>query len=99
MTTLELDAYLQEAKQNNEKKILASKVDWIAIGQKSLKTLADTYKKAIGIYNGNTNAASEKGPMALNVRFKPIKTFGGDLKIMTVGESSSPRGTVLYEEL
>ncbi|MFJ3314346.1 hypothetical protein ACIPLR_03185 [Herbaspirillum huttiense] len=39
-TMLELDAYLREAKQNNEKKILASAVDWIAIGQKSLKTLA-----------------------------------------------------------
>ncbi|BEV17345.1 Fis family transcriptional regulator [Herbaspirillum sp. DW155] len=83
----ELDAYLQEAKQNNEKKILASTVDWIAIGQKSLKTLADTYKKAIGIYNANTNAASEKGSMAFNVRVKPIKTFGIDLKIMTVGDA------------
>lgn len=37
----ELDAYLHETKQNNEKRILASVVDWIAIGQKSLKTLAD----------------------------------------------------------
>lgn len=83
----ELDAYLQEAKQNNEKKVLASTVDWIAIGQKSLKTLADTYKKAIGIYNANTNAASEKGSMAFNVRVKPIKTFGVDLKIMTVGDA------------
>lgn len=83
----ELDAYLQEAKQNNEKKILASTVDWIAIGQKSLKTLADTYKKAIGIYNANTNAASEKGSMAFNVRVKPIEIFGVDLKIMTVGDA------------
>lgn len=83
----ELDAYLQEAKQNNEKKILASSLDWLAVGQKSLKIVADTYKKAIGIYNANASAVTEKGSMAFNVKLKPIKMRGVDLKIMTVGDA------------
>lgn len=83
----ELDAYLQEAKQKNDKKIIASSIDWLAVGQKSLKATADTYKKALSIYNANVKAASEKGSMAFNVQLKPIKTKGIDFQIMATGDA------------
>ncbi|WP_146744621.1 T6SS effector BTH_I2691 family protein [Herbaspirillum rubrisubalbicans] len=83
----ELDAYLQEAKQKNDKKIIASSIDWLAVGQKSLKATVDTYKKALSIYNANVKAASEKGSMAFNVQLKPIKTKGIDFQIMATGDA------------
>lgn len=54
---------------------------------KNLQRLADTYKKAQGVYDGNLKASGSSGASAFGVRLKPIKTRGVDRIVITAGDA------------
>lgn len=54
---------------------------------KNLQKLADTYKKAQGVYDGNLKASGSSGSSAFGVRLKPINTRGFDRITMTAGDA------------
>ncbi|WP_156481257.1 T6SS effector BTH_I2691 family protein [Herbaspirillum rubrisubalbicans] len=83
----ELDTYLKEASAHNDKRVLASSLGWDTVFQKSLKSVADVYKKANSLYVANDKAASAKGSMAFDVALKAYPTRGIDRQIMTTGDA------------
>jgi hypothetical protein len=54
---------------------------------KNMQRLADTYKKASSILDGNTKAAGSSGATAFGARLKPINTRGLDRIIVTAGDA------------
>lgn len=54
---------------------------------KNLQRLADTYKKAQGVYDGNVKAGNPAGSSAFGVRLKPIQTRGVDRIVITAGDA------------
>lgn len=83
----ELDAALAEAKQHKEHRSLATTLTWVNYTNKSLKAFADIYKKAQGVFDGNTKAASEAGSVAFGARLKHINTRGTDKFAISVGDA------------
>ncbi|PKO85163.1 MAG: hypothetical protein CVU18_21560 [Betaproteobacteria bacterium HGW-Betaproteobacteria-12] len=54
---------------------------------KNMQRLADTYKKAQGVYDGNLKAGGSSGASAFGVRLKPINTRGVDRIVITAGDA------------
>jgi hypothetical protein len=84
---VELNSALQEAGKYQSQRTLASTIDWASYSNKSLKAFADTYKKAVGVYNANLSAASAGGAKAFGVTLHPSPTFGLDKFGMSIGDS------------
>lgn len=81
-----LDAALKEADQHRTAQTLSSAVTWAGYTAKVLKGLADTYKKAQGILDGNTKAASEAGLFAFGARVNAVNMRGFDATVITAGD-------------
>jgi hypothetical protein len=82
----EVDAALQAALSQSTPLTVAA---WnIAMANlKNLQRLADTYKKAQGVYDGNLKAGGASGSNAFGVRLKPINTRGLDRIVITAGDT------------
>ena len=82
----EVDAALQTALSQTTPLTVAA---WnVAMSNlKNLQRLADTYKKAQGVYDGNLKAGSTAGSSAFGVRLKPINTRGVDRIVITAGDA------------
>lgn len=82
----EVDAALQTAISQTTPLTLAA---WnVAMSNlKNLQRLADTYKKAQGVYDGNLKAGSPAGSSAFGVQLKPINTRGVDRILITAGDA------------
>ena len=83
----ELDTALAEAKQHKGAQTLATSLVWINYTNKSLKAFADTYKKAQGVFDGNTRAASETGSVAFGARLRHFNMRGTDKFAISVGDA------------
>ena len=82
----ELDAELAEASRHQTERTVASAINWTNYAAKSLKALADTYKKTVSFHNANTSASSAKGSAAFGVPLRPVKMHGIDKLVMTAGD-------------
>jgi hypothetical protein len=83
----ELDTALAEAKQHKDQQTLAASLVWANYTNKSLKAFADTYKKAQGVFDGNTKAASETGSAAFGARLKHFNMRGTDKFAISMGDA------------
>lgn len=82
-----LNEALAQAQEYQTQRILASTLNAANYVNKSLKALADTYKKATGIYNANTSAGSANGSKAFGVKLQPTSNlFQADYWAMTAGD-------------
>ncbi|WP_252717169.1 hypothetical protein [Herbaspirillum sp. B65] len=59
--------------------------NWYAYIQKSMKAIADLYKKAAGVYNANEKAKAGTN-VAFNVKLEPYRQFGIDKTASTFGD-------------
>lgn len=82
----ELAAALVEAKSHQEDRTLASALTWTTYTTKSLKALADTYKKIISFQNANTAAAAQSGSKAFGVTLRAVNMRGIDKIVATAGD-------------
>jgi hypothetical protein len=82
----ELAAALAEAKSHQEDRTLASALTWTTYTTKSLKALADTYKKIISFQNANTAAAAQSGSKAFGVTLRAVNMRGIDKIVATAGD-------------
>lgn len=83
----ELDQALVDAMQHHGAQTPSSAVDWGTYLQKGLKTFADVYKRAQGIFNANQRAMSEAGSSAFGARIKPVNMRGIDRIVIAAGDS------------
>jgi len=83
----DLDAALAEAERHKAQQTEASALVITGYVAKSLKAFADTYKKAQGVFDGNTKAASEAGSIAFGARIKSLNMRGTDKFAITVGDA------------
>ena len=83
----ELDAKLAEAKQHKSSQTLASTITWVGYTAKSMKAIADTYKKAQGVSDANTKANSTAGSTAFSAKINPVKMRGVDKAVITFGDA------------
>jgi hypothetical protein len=82
----ELDAELAEATKHQTERTMASAINWTNYTSKSLKALADTYKKTVSFHNANTSASSAKGSSAFGIPLRPVKMHGIDKLVVTAGD-------------
>jgi hypothetical protein len=82
----ELDAALAEANKHQADRTLASALSWTNYTTKSLKTIADTYRKMNGIQNANSSASSAKGSKAFGVTLRPVNMHGIDKIVASAGD-------------
>lgn len=82
----ELDKVLAEAKAHQEQQTLAASLTWVGYTAKSTKAIADTYKKAQGVLDGNTRAGAAGGASAFGAQLQPVRTFGTDKVAITAGD-------------
>jgi hypothetical protein len=81
-----LDAALNEAKQHRAAQTLASAITWTGYTAKVMKGLADTYKKAQGVYDANLKATSEAGSTAFGARIGAVNMRGFDALAIGYGD-------------
>lgn len=81
-----LNAALKEAEKHRGEQTLSSVLTWTGYTAKVLKGLADTYKKAQGVYDANVKAASEAGSVVFGARINPINTRGADAFVISFGD-------------
>lgn len=74
----DLNAALTMAKDAHAKSELATALTVEGMIAKTMKALADIYKKADGILNANESASSSKGSYAYGAKIKAIRTYGTD---------------------
>jgi hypothetical protein len=82
----ELDAALAGAKTHQSERTLAATLGWTGYTTKSLKALADTYKKVISFQNANSSASSANGSKAFGVTLRPVNMHGIDKLVATTGD-------------
>jgi hypothetical protein len=82
----ELNAALAEASKHQSERTLATTLSWTSYATKSLKALADTYKKVISFQNANSSALSANGSKAFGVSLRPVNMRGIDKLVSTVGD-------------
>jgi hypothetical protein len=82
----ELGAVLAEANEHQTARRLASTINWIGYTSKSLKALADTYKKVISFQNANAAAAAAGGSKAFGATLKPVNMRGIDKLVSSTGD-------------
>lgn len=81
-----LDAALKEAEQHHAAQTLSTAVTWTGYTAKVLKGLADTYKKAQGVFDANVKATSSAGSLAFGARISPVNMRGIDAYAITFGD-------------
>jgi hypothetical protein len=81
----ELNAYLQEVKRNANENTPANASVLFSYAQKSMKAIADLYKKVTSLHNGN-NEASKGAPIFNNVRLEGRNFHKLDLLVVTAGD-------------
>ncbi|MFL6673817.1 MAG: T6SS effector BTH_I2691 family protein [Massilia sp.] len=82
----ELDAALAEANKHQADRTLASALSWTSYTTKSLKTIADTYRKMNGIQNANSSASSANGSKAFGVALRAVNMHGIDKIVASAGD-------------
>lgn len=82
----ELREYLQDSSRQANKNVPANPDSLLAYTQKSLKTIADLYKKFASIAVANGDASSTAGSKGFNVKILPINNFGVDRVMLTAGD-------------
>ncbi len=83
----DLNAALTMAKEAHGKRELATALTVEGMIAKTLKALADIYKKADGILNANDTATSSKGSYAYGAKIYAIRSYGIDKFLVTVGDT------------
>lgn len=83
----DLDATLAEAQRHKSQQTQANALVVTGYMAKSLKAFADIYKKAQGVLDGNTKAASEAGSFAFGARIKSLNMRSTDKFAITVGDA------------
>ncbi|MEJ8846203.1 T6SS effector BTH_I2691 family protein [Variovorax rhizosphaerae] len=81
----ELDKKLSEANQYKVQQTLASTLTWVGYSAKSMKAIADTYKKAQSVYDANIKAQLGKAE-AFKVEINKVNTRGADKFAIEVGD-------------
>ncbi len=81
----ELNQALQEAEKHKGDRTLATSIDWINYANKSLKALADTYKKCVSVNNTNTSALT--GSTAFGAKIRSFNLRGTDKAMITFGDA------------
>ncbi|WP_199032830.1 T6SS effector BTH_I2691 family protein [Ralstonia sp. ASV6] len=83
----ELDAKLAEAERHKSSQTLASTLTWVGYTAKSMKAIADTYKKAQSVFDANTKAGSTAGSKAFGATINSVKMRGVDKAMITFGDA------------
>lgn len=82
----EVDAALALAEQYKGQRAMATMLNIEGILAKTLKCLADTYKKADGVYSTNTSATSSAGSFVFGAKIQPVNMRGLDKVLTTAGD-------------
>ncbi|AYR26417.1 T6SS effector BTH_I2691 family protein [Herbaspirillum rubrisubalbicans] len=81
----EVSQFLIQAETFRSDQTAATVWNWYAYIQKSMKAIADLYKKAAGVYNANEKAKAGTN-VAFNVKLEPYRQFGIDKTASTFGD-------------
>ena len=82
----ELDTILADARAHHRDQTLATTVAWVGYTAKSAKALADTYKKAQGVFDANEKAKDPKAKPVFGANLQPVRTLGTDQVAITAGD-------------
>jgi hypothetical protein len=82
----ELNTALEEANKFKAERTLASTLNWVNYTSKSLKALADTYKKIISFQNANAAASAAGGSKAFGAKLRPVNMRGVDKLVSSAGD-------------
>jgi hypothetical protein len=83
----DLNTALTMAKEAHGKRELATALTVEGMIAKTMKALADIYKKADGILNANDSATNAKGSYAYGAKINAIRSYGIDKFLVTVGDT------------
>ncbi|EEF23457.1 conserved hypothetical protein, partial [Ricinus communis] len=82
---LEVSQFLTQAETLRSEQTEAKVWNWYAYIQKSMKAVADLYKKAAGVYTANEKAKAGTN-IAFNVKLESYRQFGVDKTAATFGD-------------